>query len=81
MSGNVIKALSGRPAQVSGNTGCAHGGRADGWMDVTHLTHQNPRRPGATMRAGKPWPYDNGRPAMPVTSQTLVSVAAPNQRP
>ena len=42
--------------QLSGNTDCAHGGRADGWIEVTHLTHQKPRRPGATIRAGKPCP-------------------------
>jgi hypothetical protein len=45
----------GRPRcrrQLSGKTDWAQAGRADGWIDVTHLTHQKPRRPGATIRAG-----------------------------
>ena len=66
--------------QLSGKTDWAHGGRADGWISVTHLTHQKPRRPGATIRAGKPCPYPRGWPSTAVTSQTSSRVAAPNQR-
>ena len=40
------------PAQLSGKIDWAQAGRADGWTDVTHFTHQKPRRPGATIRAG-----------------------------
>ena len=42
------------PGQVSGNGLCAHQGSDDGETSVTHFTHQNPRRPGATSRAGNP---------------------------
>lgn len=40
------------PAQLSGKIDWAQAGRADGWIEVTHFTHQKPRRPGATIRAG-----------------------------
>ena len=49
---STSRSRSDRPGQLSGNTDWAHGGRADGWIEVTHFTHQKPRRPGATMRAG-----------------------------
>src|SRR6266511_1231184 len=37
-------------------------------MRSTHFTHQNPRRPGATRRSGKPWPADSGTPPTRVAS-------------
>src|SRR6266516_4296628 len=47
---------------VSGNGDCHHHGSSSTSIDVTHLTHQNPRRPGATRRAGAPWPAESGTP-------------------
>jgi len=37
-----------------GNGGCHHHGVSVSSTLATHLTHQNPRRPGATNRAGPP---------------------------
>jgi hypothetical protein len=48
--------------QVSGNGGWRHQGDGSSSIEATHLTHQKPRRPGATRRAGKPWPALRGRP-------------------
>jgi hypothetical protein len=45
--------------QVSGNGGWSHHGASFTSIDATHLTHQNPRQPGATTRAGYPWPDDS----------------------
>ncbi len=45
-----------------GNGGCHHHGWSMTSIRSTHLTHQNPRRPGATNRAGAPWPFDSGSP-------------------
>lgn len=39
---------------VSGNGGCHHHGSSSTSIAVIHLTHQKPRRPGATRRAGAP---------------------------
>ena len=39
-------------------------------MRTTHLTHQKPRRSGATIRAGKPCPALNGSPPAWVTSHS-----------
>ena len=44
--------VDGGGGQVTGNGGCHHGGALDNSIRSTHLTHQNPRRPGATSRAG-----------------------------
>ncbi len=38
--------------QVSGNGDCHHHGVVLSSMRSTHLTHQKPRRPGATRRSG-----------------------------
>lgn len=46
----------------SGNGGCHHQGSSSTVISVTHFTHQNPRRFGATRRAGKPCPADSGLP-------------------
>ena len=51
-----------KPSQVGGNGGWAHHGRRDSSTAATHLTHQNPRRPGATSRTGYPCPGVNGAP-------------------
>ena len=37
-----------------GKGGCHHQGVSESDTRSTHLTHQNPRRPGATSRSGKP---------------------------
>jgi len=42
----------GVPTYVNGNGDCHHHGVGDSSIESTHFTHQNPRRPGATSRAG-----------------------------
>ena len=46
----------------SGNGNCSHHGRSTGSTRLTHLTHQKPRRPGATSLTGAPWPRRSGSP-------------------
>ena len=46
----------------SGNGSWSHQGRSMGSTRLTHLTHQKPRRPGATSRTGEPWPRRSGSP-------------------
>ena len=46
----------------AGNGSCSHHGRLMASMRLTHLTHQKPRRPGATSRTGAPWPRPKGSP-------------------
>jgi ketosteroid isomerase-like protein len=43
-----------RGGHLTGNGGCHHHGTSCNSMRSTHLTHQKPRRPGATRRSGKP---------------------------
>ena len=50
-------------AQFSGNGSCHQGGRSLGSIELTHFTHQKPRRPGTTSRAGAPFPDVNGTPS------------------
>ena len=45
---------SGRARQVGGKGSWSQEGRWDVSNSTTHLTHQKPRRPGATRRAGNP---------------------------
>jgi hypothetical protein len=56
--------------QVKGNGGCHHQGVSDGSIDASHFTHQKPRRPGATSRAGAPWPAESGRPPTAVATRS-----------
>ena len=56
---------------LPGNGGCSHQGASTTSIRVTHLTHQNPRRPGATSRTGAPCPAESGRPAAWVASSKL----------
>ena len=55
-----------RLAQASGNGGWSHHGRRDSSTPATHLTHQNPRRPGATSRAGYSSPVSSCATGTPV---------------
>jgi len=54
--------------------------RVLGWIAVTHLTHQKPRRPGATSRAGAPWPASRGRPSRWVASRSPAADAGSKRR-
>src|SRR5262249_26455168 len=55
---------------VMGNGGCHHHGVRCTSIRSTHLTHQYPRRPGATRRNGKPCPTESGAPATSVASSS-----------
>src|SRR3954447_2326172 len=57
---------------VRGNGDCHHHGSPSRSISVIHLTHQNPRRPGATRRAGAPCPAESG------TSPTCVATSSPS---
>nr|WP_284291114.1 GNAT family N-acetyltransferase [Angustibacter aerolatus] len=48
---------------------------------TTHLTHQKPRRPGATSRAGAPWPAPSGAPPHSSASQVRRRSEAGSSRP
>lgn len=67
--------------QVGGNGHCTHHGRSSTSMLVTHLTHQKPRRPGATMRAGKPCPGDSGAPPTRVARNNRSTSDIGKRRP
>ena len=54
---------SGCAGHVAGNGSWSHHGRDDGVIATTHFTHHGPRRVGATMRTGAPWPRRRGRPS------------------
>ena len=54
LSRQVWPAGFGRVRQVGGKGSWSHEGRCDVSISTTHLTHQKPRRPGATRRAGNP---------------------------
>ena len=63
-----------------GNGGCHHHGSSTTSMDATHFTHQNPRRPGATSRAGPPCPAESGRPEACVASSSVPASRAGKRR-
>ena len=52
----------------SGNGGCHHDGSGSASTEVTHLTHVNPRSPGATRRTGEPLPASSALPSSRVAS-------------
>lgn len=56
------------PSHCSGNGDCSHHGESTTRTSVTHFTHQNPRRPGATSRTGAPCPGDSAEPPTRVAS-------------
>ena len=64
----------------SGNGDWAQAGRSLSSTEATHLTHQNPRRPGATSRTGAPCPASSSRPWQRVASHRLPASAIGNVR-
>ena len=59
----------------SGNGDWAQAARSLSSTEATHLTHQKPRRPGATSRTGAPCPASSSRPWLRVASHRLPASA------
>ena len=60
--GNDVFGDGGFGDYSSGNGNCSHDGRSTSSTRLIHLTHQKPRRPGATSLTGAPWPRRSGSP-------------------
>jgi hypothetical protein len=66
---------------VSGNGGCHHQGVGCSWMRSTHFTHQKPRLPGATNRAGNPCLAASGAPPTRVASSSRSTSPTGDRNP